>query len=869
MSTRKLSQVNFFNGQYDRELQAKEQSEYVSSGFASGVNVLSSEKGELRKRLGTKFLMSLDSESIIIPYRYLGDDIILVFSDGYFKGYKFNDLGELTPLYSNLPVTPLDMTWTGNNTNNYIVNSADANPLNIWKGFNNYVFLSNPWNTGANWYQQSGTPWLLQTYWVTLTFPTPQILSKIRVYFDRYVHNTITDANLYCRGFEECIIQHSDDGGNTWISNRTEIFNPDSLQIRGVKKELLNRNIVVSGFPYPNTKDARLSYDAIQDNNTPHSMYRFYFAQRVGQNVGAASNADCYVLIKPYTTTLGDVVISPHQFPVSSLKNIKYSQENNDMKIVCKGLQPKTFSLNSGIMTFNDYNPLHPSDFFTTYGFPSSVEHFQNRLWFAGFDVVPTTAMGSKFGDYTRFQNETSTIQYTDYLNLKCNQLKSQITNIKAGQNVLYCFSNDGISFIDGGNTGLVATNQNIEFNLKNKTPAGDMAPTIKDDVMFYSSADGNKLYAVDYDLIVSRFISNDMANNAQAVIKDKITEIHFVDDNSKLIYGLTEQDNMFAYLFKKGAMSGMFPLSIKDGFVYDIAVIKIGRDYKLLMVTNRNGSWYLEEKLKSGNYIDTEAFDITDDGRKWATWDNLENNIAMDCRQYYENALNLNGQYNPDNNPQTMVINDSGGYNLTPYLGKQIRLVKDNNNWIVVNLIARTNNNNYQVSVDSRRGSDNLFLKIQLPFQQWPSNFIQGSDVAVISSGQYLGRQVVDANGNCNVQYPIFYAIFGYYYDAYAVIKTETPYESMKTVSQIDLSVMDTMHLEVGTALPYMHRLEEINDQSHYDLTNPTINGIFRIVPNDTPEWSKNIIIKSSEALPFTVTRVDAIINYGDMGGN
>ena len=90
-----------------------------------------------------------------------------------------------------------------------------------------------------------------------------------------------------------------------------------------------------------------------------------------------------------------------------------------------------------------------------------------------------------------------------------------------------------------------------------------------------------------------------------------------------------------------------------------------------------------------------------------------------------------------------------------------------------------------------------------------------------------------------------------------------------MKTVRQINLEVQNTMHLSVGTNLTDMQVLEDINDNTHYDLTNMTMNGGYVIVPGDTPEWSKYIIMKSDRGLPFTVNAVEVIINYSNEGGN
>ena len=87
MPTQKLTQNSFTSGQYDRTVQGKEQSELVASGLAKAMNVVSSESGELRKRLGTKHLLDLDSASVVVPYRHNEDDILLLFSENKLNAF--------------------------------------------------------------------------------------------------------------------------------------------------------------------------------------------------------------------------------------------------------------------------------------------------------------------------------------------------------------------------------------------------------------------------------------------------------------------------------------------------------------------------------------------------------------------------------------------------------------------------------------------------------------------------------------------------------------------------------------------------------------------------------------------------------------
>ena len=93
MATEKLVQTSFVNGQYDREVQSKERSDFIGQGLAKALNVVSSEKGELRKRLGTKHLLDLQNATVLIPFRMNDEDDAIIAVDASetdnVKGYRY------------------------------------------------------------------------------------------------------------------------------------------------------------------------------------------------------------------------------------------------------------------------------------------------------------------------------------------------------------------------------------------------------------------------------------------------------------------------------------------------------------------------------------------------------------------------------------------------------------------------------------------------------------------------------------------------------------------------------------------------------------------------------------------------------------
>lgn len=911
MATEKLVQTSFVNGQYDREVQSKERSDFIGQGLAKALNVVSSEKGELRKRLGTRFLRSLDGATVLVPFRKPdGDDIVLACSNGNVKGYEFkgDSLEEFTVPTGVAPTFP-DSGWTSNTNGDYTV--ALENAYDGYKAFNNTY----PVVDGAAYFQPTSE---LSTTTIEIQSVTAQILSKLTVRWTFWNLSGDITADDFC-GWVDPVLQYSDNGSN-WVSVQTKVVNPGYGNDPEIGYE--------SAVPAFRENSMIMEIQNVT-HITQHLYWRVLFLHaKTNSHSGGVTGYVSNVTYVPSTFNQFDQ--NDVFFSRETLLNIKYSQHNTQMVMACVGKDPIQLEYQAGTLT------LTPFSYVSNWGQPTCVQHFQQRLWFGGFDSHPTTVIASKIDDYDDFTEHTP-LEFDDYLELKCNQLRTQITNITGGQKVLYAFSEDGLSFVDSGTGGMIATNQTIEFNLRNRMPSGDATPAYKDDIMLYGSSDGTKLYAVDYDLITERFQVDDIAKYAKDIMSAKVTELHYINDESKLIYGLLESGNMFALNYQKGAFQGFFPIKIQDGYIYDISQIKVGRNYKLLLVACRNNTWYIEEMPDKGNYIDTIAPFMTKEDKKWATYDNINNNIALDCWQKYQDTESIDATIDYENsklNTQT---------DLTTYINKQIMLSQLNSpeEWVIADIdsadeslygwsgsmtawttsatpvaddpvldingnavgfkvVAYTPDDGYgnetlaiiatsgegvlpgytltrntsidryvyNITLDSQRGASVSFDLLYKPVTMFPANLPTNANIGVVSQGQYLGEFIVSSDG-VELPKPVFRLTYGALYDAYAFIKIERPYESLKTVRQINLEVQNTMHLSVGASLDDMQVLEDINDNTHYDLTNMTMNGGYVIVPGDTPEWSKYIIMKSDRGLPFTVNAVEVIINYSNEGGN
>jgi len=844
----KVSQVNFYNGQYDRSLQGKEGSDFVKTAMYRCRNVLSSNNGELRKRLGTRFIRKLDADAVVIPYRNVANnDEVLVVSNGKLTPYLYSDT--LSPLYSTDPLEFPRNDWVSNTNDNFTIASSSIVGNGLYKMFNTYLQLNS----------QTGNTETTVPFSITLSNTTEFLFNKIR--FKWWMNAETPWSFVQYNGYKGVYLHYSDDGESWTPVSITETIN-------------LSGSTSGSGMSYVCTSEVSVLLEQI-NYSTPHKYWRFTFTERQTPEFVDISPS----FLKDFRLYTSDVSVSqtddtPLQYSVTyqqeDIKNIKYSQYNNSLIITNNGYIPKEYKKVSGSYTFTDFIPSAPANMWLNYGYPSCVTHYQNRLWFGGFAIYPTMLKASKFGAYGDF-SYSSPLVATDGLELTGNQIKGLIENISAGFNVLYAFSADGISQAAGGNGNIIATD-NPSFTLKNREPAAGTTPWVKDDMMFYVSANREKIFVVDYDLQVSRFKAVNLTSNVTDITKNLITEFQYSNRQARLLYGLTQDGQMVCHLFDTNAgINGFFPLETA-GIVSDLSVIKDGIQDRVLMVVNRGGQFFLEEQLDQDYFLDITD-EMTDDEKLWATIDNLQNAIALDCYKVYKNETSQMCQIDTDSN--ILIIKDTNVYDFVPLIGQDIKFVSENSkDFVIATIGSQIDSTHYNITITKRRGTLLEFSAFRQLFNVIEDDsLLIGFEYGIIGSSSYLGEVLPTQSllGQLQLVLPeyTYESTYGLTYTAEAKIRIQNPLESMKKVQQINLATINTSHLEVGTHPDYMLEVEKQEQESSLDALPYTINKTFRMVVEDTPEWTKDIIIKSSKGLPFTITRLEVMMEGGQLKGN
>lgn len=642
---------NFFTGKYDREFSGQENA-ISAAGMVYCNNVLTSPQGECKTRPGTEFVANLDSESVIIPYRRAGKDLALVFSDSQLDVKTFNDAGALVDF---VPATTTQVVWT--NTDN---NTPSSTPLSVtnFTGNTQYAYRFWTWNNydlTTNYlenrlYVGTGSA---QTYPKTtfnMRFTAKKAINRLGMELMTADGNWSASHQQNVKNWiNNAVLQYSDDGEN---------WNPVPL-VRSVYWSTKRENTPSGTIPIP-----ILWFDTLE--TAKHEYWRVYI---IWHRPSMPNNAP--ILVRFADTVYEETVDEPQTlttpYSVDELKKLKYSQQYGQL-IVCDGdHKPYMFSMVGNVPTFEEKT----YSFIDTDGVPSCVRFFQNRLYFGGFATYPNRVRGSRFArnadasDYTDFQVVSDNATVADPICIECNQFNERITDLWGGFTVLYAQSCEGIAFV----TGMTST---PDFTLRCSERASGITPTMKDNIMYYVGYDRRKIYAFSFDNNIQQFVAPDISRHWQEVLKNRVSEIHYVDSRSKCVVGCLEDGNGF-FLFHEGRDIGYFPFGI-NGFISDLSIIKDGDDTHVLMVVQRNGTWMIERLHMPEFMRETNAFEQKGWDRNLATQENIKKSPFFDSWRVVKNEYEQLWQYDAESKIITPVGDEEVPVDLSQYIGKIIR---------------------------------------------------------------------------------------------------------------------------------------------------------------------------------------------------
>ena len=634
---------NFFTGQYDREFSGQENA-ITGAGMVYCKNVLTSPQGECKARPGTEFLANVDSEAVIIPYRRDNKDLALIFTDSKLDVKTFDGDGNLVDF---VPATSSVVTWenTDNNTPADMTVSitgqisGDTSLAYRFWSWNNYDLTSN-YTTNRLYIPTQAYP----TTYFNMRFTAKKALNRLGMElmyadgnwsasYQQGVHNWINNA----------VLQYSDDNEN-W--NTVSLVKPVYW---GTKRESTPGGTI----PIP-----VLWFDLL--NTAKHEYWRVVIVWNRQQMLNNAPFL-AHFATTVYEETASEVQSFTTPYTLDLLKKLKYSQEHGQL-LICDGNHyPYRFSMTGNVPSFAQA----AYAFMETDGMPSCVRFFQNRLYFGGFAAYPTRVRASRFGNYSDFQVETQGATVASPINVECNQFSERITDLWGGFTVLYAQSPDGVAFVTGMST-------TPDFTLRCSERAAGITPTMKDNIMYYVGFDRRKIHAFSYDFNIQQFVAPDVSRYWQEVLKNRVSEIHYIDSRSKCIVGNLEDGTGF-FLFHEGGDIGYHPFDI-SGQITDLSVLKDGDDMHVLMVVKRQETWMIERLHMPEFMRSTNSFEQTNWEKNLATQANLIKSPYFDSWRILKDERKELWSYDAETKIISPVTTSDNPTDLTPYVGKTIR---------------------------------------------------------------------------------------------------------------------------------------------------------------------------------------------------
>ena len=819
----KLVKRSFFSGKYDREFSGQENA-ITAAGMVYCKNVLSSPQGECKARPGTEWLTNLDNKSVIIPYRRRGGDLALVFSDSVMtiKDFSQPDIdyeakeknlivwentGNNTPA-----TTPVSVTGDVNENNNAYLYWT-ANPGNVITSTSN-VFTSE----NAKVYLNMGFT------------PAKRIVEiSFRIFgFGGYSTQIPYLNNIY--------LQYSDDN-NQWATmplSDNIIFTAEAVDGYGWTKITLKSELSESHQYWR----IFLDFSRLPSVMVNRSQFRFSLKNLVYE--------ESTTTVSSFTTV----------YTNDNLKNLKYSQQGADL-IICDGQHnPYKFSMTGNVPSFQELT----YDFLVSDGKPSCVRFFQNRLFYGGFETYPTRVRGSKFGDYTDFTIVTQDATVADPINIECNQFTEKITDLWGGFTVLYAQSSEGIAFV----TGMTST---PDFTLRCTEKASGITPTMKDNIMYYVGYDRRKIYAFSFDNNIQQFVAPDVSLYWQEVLKNRISEIHYVDSRCKAIVGSLDDGTGFL-LLNEGGSVGYFPFDI-SGKIFDVSIIKKGEDANIFFVVDRGSYWTIEKLHLPEFMLETNAFEQTNWERNLATQQNLLKSPYFDCWKKVVNEHNFAFSYDAETGNISPVQTDVElDVDFSEYVGKTVRFyygfgIRDYYD-LLINAVVDAQNNIISVSCDNTI-TNTTFNKFQLPIESIETT---EPEIQAQDNGVYKGNFMAE-DGVVTFNEPMFNVQYGIPYRKIAVIEDNRSYLRQKAWGAIAVNIIDTMALKIGIKLDRLTNIVKWDGNQFFDSNLIMKNGTLICNISDIPQYEKQLIFMTDEGLPFTLLAIETAGEISDKGAN
>jgi hypothetical protein len=246
-----------------------------------------------------------------------------------------------------------------------------------------------------------------------------------------------------------------------------------------------------------------------------------------------------------------------------------------------------------------------PPAAWTGTNWPSCGDFFEGRLWLGGTIDEPQTFWASKSGSPEDFTQGTLADDGMTFTMAKYGRIRWMV----GFKNLLIGTTNgEHIVTSDAG----VITPSDIQVNQQSSYGSANVQPVLVGDQVFYVSADGRKLRAIQYEWQADNWLSRDLTFNSEHITEPGIRHVAWHQNPNNLFHCVLNDGTLATLTYERSNnIYGWCRLVLGgDGVIKDIASGSAqGTDYVNLGIQYDEGFMNFETQTPQGNTYSLDSW--------------------------------------------------------------------------------------------------------------------------------------------------------------------------------------------------------------------------------------------------------------------
>lgn len=309
------------------------------------------------------------------------------------------------------------------------------------------------------------------------------------------------------------------------------------------------------------------------------------------------NNEDAFVYIfetSVFTENVSGETILDTPYLISELEQIQFvaESEGNQMIFAQPNHPPQRLFLSTTTdqWTWEQITITMPPEDWTTNNYPSVVEIYQSRLWFAATETKPSTLWASSTAQLFDF---TVGANPADGMDLAL-ATTGKIQWVR-GQKVLFIGTDRGEWTATA--TGGVLIPSDFQFDRQSGYGSLDVQPAYTGDQISYIGFDAGRVYALNFDeLNTASWVSNEISFHSEQLFKTRIKNIDYARDPDYQMYCLNLLGSMITGTYDRiREVSAWWRFIIPNASINSNAVIGTALGAVTFLHVIRNGVGWIE----------------------------------------------------------------------------------------------------------------------------------------------------------------------------------------------------------------------------------------------------------------------------------